>query len=141
MKTVEEQAKIIVKLVVGGKYDTEIFNELWEAKAIKTKGYCGLTTEEQEKLIPHFCDFIVADQLRVLEIVKKKLLKKMKNSNNTYLKTLRILKGIEAVGDVDEVKKSSNKIKFCLYFFDMAYKAALHEEDKFKIISLLDDRD
>ena len=52
MKTVEEQATIIVIRVVGGKYDTEIFDELWEANDIVEKcGYSSLTFEEQKKII------------------------------------------------------------------------------------------
>lgn len=139
MKTVEEQATIIVNRVVGGKYDTEIFDELWEANDIVEKcGYSSLTFEEQKKIIPHFYGYKLDNQRKILKIINKTLLEQIKKPDNAYLSIMRILEALEVIGKFDKVKKVNNKIKFCIEFYNktlMNYKSV---PERFKTIALLD---
>lgn len=139
MKTVEEQATIIVNRVVDGKYDIEIFNELQEANDIVGRnGYSSLTFEEQKTLIPHFYGYRLANQRKILERVNKILLEQIKKPDNSYLSIMRILEALEQTGTFDKVKKVNNKIKLCIEFYNktlMNYKSA---RERFKAIALLD---
>lgn len=139
MKTVEEQATIIVNRVVDGKYDIEIFNELWEANDIVGRnGYSSLTFEEQKTLIPHFYGYRLANQRKILERVNKILLEQIKKPDNSYLSIMRMLEALEQTGTFDKVKKVNNKIKFCIEFYNKTLMVYQSAGERFKAIALLD---
>lgn len=139
MKTVEEQATIIVNRVVDGKYDIEIFNELWEANDIVGKnGYSSLTFEEQKTLIPHFYGYRLANQRKILKRVNKILLEEIKKPDNSFLSIVRILEALECTGDLKKVKKVNNKIKFCIEFYNKTFMVYQSAGERFKAIALLD---
>ena len=139
MKTVEEQATIIVNRVVDGKYDIEIFNELWEANDIVGRnGYSSLTFEEQKTLIPHFYGYRLANQRKILKRVNKILLEEIKKPDNSFLSIVRILEALEQTGIFDKVKKVNNKIKFCIEFYNKTFMVYQSAGERFKAIALLD---
>lgn len=139
MKTVEEQASIIINRVLEGKYDTEIFEELWEANDIISKrGYTNLSFEEQKMIIPHFYGYRLANQRKILKIVNKILLEEVKKPDNSFLSIVRILEALESTGKLSKVKKVNNKIKFCIEFYNTTFMNYESPSERFKVIALLD---
>ena len=67
------------------------------------------------------------------------LLEEIRKEDNSYLKILRILEALNATEAINKVKKTSDKIKFCLEFQYLAangYNESISTQ--FKVIALLD---
>lgn len=133
---VEEQAEEIVKRIIGGKYETEVFSQLNTIEdQIEREIY---TYEELKRYAPLFCEYNLKEKRRMLSLINKKLLEEIKKEDNSYLKVVRILEALNATKSIERVKKTSSKIKFCLEYYRIAEANGEPTRGLFKIISLLD---
>ncbi len=134
---VEKQATKIVKRIIGGKYDEEVFKELYTIKEQITRGV--YTIEELEKYAPLFCEYTLEEQRRLISQINEELLEEIRKEDNSYLKTVRILEALNATNAIERVKKTSNKIKFCLEYYSLATLCYTESTNiQFKVIALLD---
>lgn len=134
---VEKQASKIVKRIIGGKYKTEVFNELYTIKEQLKRGV--YTSEELAKYASLFCEYNLGEQRKLISQINKELLEEIRKENNSYLKNMRILEALNATEAINKVKKTSDKIKFCLEFYNLAavcYDGSISTQ--FKVIALLD---
>lgn len=134
---VEKQVQKIVKIITGGKYDIEVFAQLYVMEEQIRRGV--YTYEELRKTAPLFCEYNLGEQRKIILQITQILLEEIKKEENSYLKTLRILEGLNATNSAQKVKKTSNKIKFCLEFYSLAMEVyTKNDQLKFKTIALLD---
>ena len=134
---VEKQATKIVKRIIGGKYDVEVFSELYTIEEQIRRGI--YTAEELEKLTPLFYEYTLGEQRKLILQINEELLIEIKKEDNSYLQIVRILEALNATRAIKKVKKTSNKIRFCLEYHNLAaigYTDSINTQ--FKIIALLD---
>ena len=134
---VEKQATKIVKRIIGGKYDVKVFSELYTIEEQIRRGI--YTAEELEKLTPLFYEYTLGEQRKLISQINEELLIEIKKEDNSYLQIARILEALNATRAIKKVKKTSNKIRFCLEYHNLAaigYTDSINTQ--FKIIALLD---
>ncbi len=134
---VEKQATKIMKRIIGGKYDVEVFSELYTIEEQIRRGI--YTAEELEKLTPLFYEYTLGEQRKLISQINEELLIEIKKEDNSYLQIARILEALNATRAIKKVKKTSNKIRFCLEYHNLAaigYTDSINTQ--FKIIALLD---
>ena len=132
---VEKQATKIVKRIIGGKYDVEVFSELYTIEEQIRRGI--YTAEELEKLTPLFYEYTLGEQRKLILQINEELLIEIKKEDNSYLQIVRILEALNATRAIKKVKKTSNKIRFCLEYHNLAgYTDSINTQ--FKVIALLD---
>lgn len=132
---VEKQAKKVVKRITEGKYDEKVFEELYTATyQAKRDRY---SYEELEEYAPLFCEYNLNELKRLLKLISTELQEEIRDKSNTYLKNLRIIEALDALGDFKKIKKVNNKIKFTLEFWFLSWEYG-DPKTKFKKISLLD---
>lgn len=134
---VEKQATKIMKRIIGGKYDVEVFSELYTIEEQIRRGI--YTAEELEKLTPLFYEYTLGEQRKLISQINEELLIEIKKKDNSYLQIARILEALNATRAIKKVKKTSNKIRFCLEYHNLAaigYTDSINTQ--FKIIALLD---
>lgn len=132
---VEEQSKKVVKRIVEGRYDIEVFNELYIANdQVKRDIY---SYEELEGYAPLFCEYNLNELKRLLKLISTELQEEIRDKSNTYLKNLRIVEALNALGDFEKIKKVNNKIKFTLEFWFLSCDYC-DPKTKFMRIALLD---
>lgn len=105
---VEKQATKIVKRIIGGKYDVEVFSELYTIEEQIRRGI--YTAEELEKLTPLFYEYTLGEQRKLILQINEELLIEIKKEDNSYLQIVRILEALNATRAIKKVKKTSNKI-------------------------------
>lgn len=134
---VEKQASKIVKRVIGEKYETEVFGELYTIKEQLKRGV--YTSEELAKYASLFCEYSIEEQRKLISQINKELLEEIRKENNSYLKNMRILEALNATEAIKKVKKTSDKVKFCLEFYNLAAVGYTESTStQFKVIALLD---
>ena len=134
---VKKQATKIVKRIIGGKYDVEVFRELYTIEEQIRRGI--YTAEELEKLTPLFYEYTLGEQRKLISQINEELLIEIKKEDNSYLQIARILEALNATRAIKKVKKTSNKIRFCLEYHNLAtigYTDSINTQ--FKVIALLD---
>ena len=132
---VEEQSKKVVKRIIEGRYDIEVFNELYIANdQVKRDIY---SYEELEGYAPLFCEYNLNELKRLLKLISTELQEEIRDKSNTYLKNLRIVEALNALGDFEKIKKVNNKIKFTLEYW-LLVTEYVKPGQKFKTIALLD---
>ena len=132
---VEEQAKKVVKRIVEGRYDIEVFNELYIATDQAKRGIYSY--EELEEHSPLFCEYNLKELRKLIKLISAELQEEIRDKNNTYLKNLRIIEALNALGDFEKIKKVNNKIKFTLEYWFLVTEY-VKPGQKFKTIALLD---
>ena len=132
---VEEQAKKVVKRIVEGRYDIEVFNELYIATDQAKRGIYSY--EELEEYSPLFCEYNLKELRKLIKLISAELQEEIRDKNNTYLKNLRIIEALNALGDFEKIKKVNNKIKFTLEYWFLVTEY-VKPGQKFKTIALLD---
>ena len=132
---VEEQSKKVVKRIVEGRYDIEVFNELYIANDQAKRGIYSY--EELEEYAPLFCEYNLNELKRLLKLISTELQEEIRDKSNTYLKNLRIIEALNALGDFEKIKKVNNKIKFTLEYWFLVTEY-VKPGQKFKTIALLD---
>ena len=132
---VEEQAKKVVKRIVEGRYDIEVFDELYIATDQAKRGIYSY--EELEEHSPLFCEYNLKELRKLIKLISTELQEEIRDKNNTYLKNLRIIEALGALGDFEKIKKVNNKIKFTLEFWFLSCDYC-DPKTKFMRIALLD---
>lgn len=132
---VEGQSKKVVKRIVEGRYDIEVFNELYIANDQAKRGIYSY--EELEEYAPLFCEYNLNELKRLLKLISTELQEEIRDKSNTYLKNLRIIEALNALGDFEKIKKVNNKIKFTLEYWFLVTEY-VKPGQKFKTIALLD---
>lgn len=129
--TVEEKIDGVVQRVTKGvlkeTYDTAIFDEL-----VMLREHLDSRGSDYLEEIPTFAELSRTEMRKAQALVRKQLVQELSNEENSFLKTMRIVEALVALG-YDVTKKTSNlKVKFCVKI----WKANINEE--LETINLLD---
>ena len=84
-----------------------------------------------------FCEYNLNELKRLLKLISTELQEEIRDKSNTYLKNLRIIEALNALGDFEKIKKVNNKIKFTLEYWFLVTEY-VKPGQKFKTIALLD---
>ena len=83
------------------------------------------------------CEYNLNELKRLLKLISTELQEEIRDKSNTYLKNLRIIEALNALGDFEKIKKVNNKIKFTLEYWFLVTEY-VKPGQKFKTIALLD---
>ena len=78
---VEEQSKKVVKRIVEGRYDIEVFNELYIANDQAKRGIYSY--EELEGYAPLFCEYNLNELKKLLKLISTELQEEIRDKSNT----------------------------------------------------------